>query len=164
MATHYPLEKIRIHGRILGGLIDFVIPAILFMMVGVDTTLHQGEIGSSIRFFAGVFFLLSCVLIIYAMIENYQFNALAPDESEKNEIVFSGPYRIVRHPGYAGGVVFYLTLPLLLGSLWAFIPGLLNSFLIFYYTALEDNLLSRDNQQYRDYMHSVPFRMIPGIW
>ena len=112
----------------------------------------------------GVVFLFSCSLILWAMMANDKFTSLKVDEKADQIIVCSGPYRYLRHPGYAGAVLFYFTLPLFLGSLWAFIPGIINSCLIFYYTDLEDKMLNQENEGYSDYIQRVPWRIIPGIW
>jgi len=160
----YNDDQIRSQGRILGALIDFVIPVIIFIIVGIDYRLNYLIIRIDTQIYAGLVFLFSCFLILWAMMANDKFTAIKVDEKSDRVIVCSGPYRYIRHPGYAGAVLFYFTLPLFLGSLWAFIPGVINSGLILYYTDLEDKMLNQENEGYSDYIHKVPWRIIPGIW
>jgi len=58
-----------------------------------------------------------------------------------HQMVTAGPYRYVRHPMYDGMFFFFWTIPLLLGSFWALIPGVLNVIVFIIRTALEDKTL-----------------------
>lgn len=75
-----------------------------------------------------------------------------------------GAYRIVRHPGYLGAILVNLATPLVLNSLWAFIPATLTILAIIIRTSLEDKTLLRELDGYLDYSNKVPFRLIPLIW
>lgn len=57
-----------------------------------------------------------------------------------------------------------LTTPLLLGSLWAFVPGGLAVVILVVRTALEDHTLQRELDGYRDYAERVHYRLVPGVW
>lgn len=76
----------------------------------------------------------------------------------------TGPYRFVRHPGYVGAIVQAFGAPLLLGSLWALIPGALAALLMIVRTALEDRMLRAELAGYAEYAQQVRFRLLPGIW
>ncbi len=75
-----------------------------------------------------------------------------------------GPYRFVRHPMYVGILFMSSGMPLLLGSWWALIPGLLTIILFFVRTALEDKTLQAELPGYVEYSQKVRYRLIPGIW
>jgi protein-S-isoprenylcysteine O-methyltransferase Ste14 len=76
----------------------------------------------------------------------------------------SGPYQVMRHPGYTGWAVGLLTVPLLLGSLWSLIPGGLAVLLLVVRTMLEDRLLREELDGYQEYAMQVRHRLVPGIW
>jgi protein-S-isoprenylcysteine O-methyltransferase Ste14 len=76
----------------------------------------------------------------------------------------TGPYRYVRHPMYAGIVLFVFCIPLSLGSFYALIPAAGIAFLFVLRTSLEDKTLHRELPGYREYAQRVRFRLIPGIW
>ena len=60
----------------------------------------------------------------YALIENRFFSGMVRIQTERgHQVVSSGPYRWMRHPGYAGALVTYLATPLFLDSIWAFLPA-----------------------------------------
>lgn len=75
-----------------------------------------------------------------------------------------GPYRRVRHPGYAGLVLWALATPLLLGSARAFVPALATAAWVVLRTALEDALLRRELPGYTAYARRVKQRLVPGLW
>jgi protein-S-isoprenylcysteine O-methyltransferase Ste14 len=76
----------------------------------------------------------------------------------------AGPYRWIRHPAYAGSIIQALAVPVLLGSLWALIPGVAVAVFMIVVTRLEDRTLQASLPGYRDYVRKVRFRLIPGIW
>jgi protein-S-isoprenylcysteine O-methyltransferase Ste14 len=65
---------------------------------------------------------------------------------------------------YAGLVISWPALALLLGSYWALIPAMLASALIVVRTALEDRTLQAELAGYADYARQVRFRLLPGVW
>lgn len=80
------------------------------------------------------------------------------------QAVSAGPYRWVRHPMYVGVILFVLSIPLLLGSNWALVPAGLIVMVFVLRTALEDRTLQEELPGYREYAHSVRYRLLPGVW
>lgn len=76
----------------------------------------------------------------------------------------AGPYRLVRHPAYTGLILQALGVPILLGSLWALIPGIAAAACIIIVTSSEDRMLQGKLPAYQDYVQKVRFRLVPGIW
>ncbi|MBL6966707.1 MAG: isoprenylcysteine carboxyl methyltransferase, partial [Anaerolineales bacterium] len=70
----------------------------------------------------------------------------------------------VRHPGYAGGLLWYLVTPLVLNSLWAYIPTLVALIASVIRTALEDKTLRAELPGYEEFTRETRYRLIPGIW
>ena len=101
----------------------------------------------------------------YALIENRYFSAVVRIQAERGQqVVSSGPYAWVRHPGYAGGILVYLATPLLLSSLWVYLPVALVAALTVYRTHREDVTLQEELAGYRSYAARVRYRLLPGIW
>lgn len=80
------------------------------------------------------------------------------------KVIDVGPYSRVRHPMYLGIIVLMISIPLLLGSLWALIPGALIGVLFTVRTALEDRTLQQELPGYPEYARSVRYRLLPWIW
>ncbi len=76
----------------------------------------------------------------------------------------TGPYELVRHPGYLGFVLQSLGTPLTLGSLWSLIPGIAAGGLMIIRTSLEDRFLQAELPGYREFVEGVRYRLVPGIW
>jgi protein-S-isoprenylcysteine O-methyltransferase Ste14 len=101
----------------------------------------------------------------WAMLENSFFSSAVRLQSDRAQtVVTSGPYRFIRHPGYAGTSLFMVGSSLSLGSWWALLPIVLILALIFRRTLIEDALLRHGLPNYSDYANVVRFRLIPHIW
>ncbi len=111
------------------------------------------------------FFVAGIVWGSYALIENSFFSGTVRKQPERGQHVISaGPYRIMRHPGYAGALVTYLATPFFLDSLWTFLPVAFITIVLVIRTALEDRFLQAELEGYRGYAARVRYRLIPGIW
>ena len=76
----------------------------------------------------------------------------------------TGPYRFARHPAYLGVILQALAVPILLGSLWALIPGIAAAAFMIIATSSEDRMLQAELPGYRGYVRQVRYRLVPGIW
>src|SRR5512138_697620 len=93
---------------------------------------------------------LGYALSSWALIENRFFSGTVRIQSERgHRVVSTGPYRLVRHPGYAGGMLGYPFIPILLDSVWAFIPVILLEAVMIVRTALEDRTLQQELPGYQ---------------
>jgi len=116
--------------------------------------------------------ILSLVIILagyalgsYALIENRFFSGMVRIQTDRgHQVVSSGPYRWMRHPGYAGALLTYLATPLFLDSGWAFLPVMFITILLVIRTALEDRTLQNELPGYAEYARRVQYRLLPGIW
>jgi protein-S-isoprenylcysteine O-methyltransferase Ste14 len=107
----------------------------------------------------------SQMFVLWAMASNPFFATTVRIQNDRGHTVTNnGPYRLVRHPGYLGSVFYNLVAPLVLGSLWTFLPAALTIALIITRTGLEDRTLRAELPGYREYATVVRYRLIPGIW
>ncbi len=101
----------------------------------------------------------------WAMLTNRWFSSVVRIQTERDQqVVRDGPYRFVRHPGYVGIIVSFMSSPIILGSLWAFVPAAAVSLLLVVRTGLEDRMLRDELPGYIDYTRAVRYRLLPGIW
>jgi protein-S-isoprenylcysteine O-methyltransferase Ste14 len=102
---------------------------------------------------------------VWAFIENRFFSSVVRIQTERGHVVCdTGPYRIVRHPGYAGNILPLLGIVLALGSVWTVIPAVVALVIAIVRTALEDRTLQEELPGYREYAHRVRYRLFPGIY
>ena len=81
-----------------------------------------------------------------------------------HRVIDTGPYAIVRHPGYVLGYPLFLGMPLALGSFWALIPAALLCPLLVTRTVWEDRTLREELPGYKEYAQRVRYRLVPGVW
>ncbi len=111
------------------------------------------------------FGILGFAFSTWALTENRYFSSVVRIQTERGHTVCdTGPYQYVRHPGYAGGLLWYLMTPLMLGTLWAYLPTLVMVALTVLRTALEDRTLQEELPGYRQYAQKTRYRLLPGIW
>ncbi len=104
-------------------------------------------------------------LFMWAMVSNAFFAEGVRIQDERGHVVATGgPYRYVRHPGYAGAIVAALGTPFLLGSLWALIPAGIAAALYVLRTGLEDQVLMEELPGYQEYAQQTRQRLLPGVW
>jgi protein-S-isoprenylcysteine O-methyltransferase Ste14 len=81
-----------------------------------------------------------------------------------HKVIDTGPYAIVRHPLYSGGLFLFAGIPLALGSFWALIPVAVGALVLVVRTVLEDRTLQAELEGYKEYAGRVRYRLIPGVW
>ncbi len=152
--------------RILVRLVAFFGPISILGVAGLDVRFGWSpEISPGLQLAALVVIVLAYLLAHWAVISNKFFSATVRIQAERGHtVVTGGPYQYIRHPGYASGVVSYLATPIMLGSLWAFIPAVLTGCLLVARTALEDKTLKNQLYGYGEYARQVRYRLLPGIW
>ena len=101
----------------------------------------------------------------WALVANRFFSGVVRIQEDRgHEVVDSGPYRIVRHPGYLGTIVVYLATPLLLDSVWTYLPVVLLTGVFVLRTTLEDRTLQEKLPGYAEYAQRTQYRLLPGVW
>ena len=104
-------------------------------------------------------------LALWAMAVNRFFEWTARIQDDNQQYVCtSGPYRIMRHPGYTALIVTFLAYPLILGSWWGFVIGGVLAMIVVIRTSLEDRMLLGELLGYTEYARRVKYRLIPLIW
>lgn len=104
-------------------------------------------------------------LATWSMLENPHFEGTVRIQHDRDhQVVDTGPYSFVRHPGYVGFFLALAAVPFLLGSWWAFVPVILFTATIILRTWLEDRTLSRELPGYDAYALRVRYRLLPWIW
>jgi protein-S-isoprenylcysteine O-methyltransferase Ste14 len=110
-------------------------------------------------------FLVGVGLFTWAEAANKFFEWTVRIQTDRgHKVIDTGPYAIVRHPGYVGFVLFFVGTALCLGSLCALIPAGLASALLLLRTRWEDQTLQAELPGYKEYAQRVRYKLIPGVW
>lgn len=153
---------------------DQVLSALYVFVSGIGTLFFAGldvrfglspDVQLLVQLIALVAVMLGFAVASWAMLSNAFFATTVRIQDERGHAVASGgPYRYVRHPGYAGWLLAGMATPLMLGSRWALIPAFLGGLLLIVRTALEDRTLQEELDGYQEYARRVRYRLLPGIW
>lgn len=105
------------------------------------------------------------ILFYWAMLTNRFFEGTSRIQADRDhKVIRRGPYAYVRHPGYVAMIFASLSDPLIIGSLYAHIPGCIAVGVTIVRTGLEDRMLRNELEGYADYAAAVKYRLVPGIW
>ncbi len=138
----------------------------IYVTAGFDAVRYEWSTMSPWFWLLGLaIFVPGITLFVWSMGVNPFFEKTVRIQTERgHRVIDSGPYRFVRHPGYLGFFGWMLSVPLFLGSWWAFVPAVLSTGAIVLRTALEDRVLRRELPGYEEYASRVRYRLIPGVW
>jgi protein-S-isoprenylcysteine O-methyltransferase Ste14 len=140
--------------------------ALMMIFPGLDQLLGWSPAFSTpLKLFALVLIVAGYALGAYALVANRFFSGVVRLQSERgHQVVSSGPYAWVRHPGYAGALLTYFATPVFLDSVWTFLVFLFVAVVLVIRTRLEDRFLQEALVGYKDYALKVPYRLLPGVW
>ena len=134
-----------------------------FVVAGLNFRFSWYSLPRFVVISATVLFLASYILYAEVLRENaYLSRTIEIQENQK--VIDTGLYSVVRHPMYSATLVLFLSMPLILGSLYAFIIFLAYPFIIVKRIKNEEAFLEKELDGYSDYMKKVKYRLIPFIW
>jgi protein-S-isoprenylcysteine O-methyltransferase Ste14 len=112
-----------------------------------------------------VLFIVSTVLVNWAMLVNPYFEPTVRIQRDRgHQVMTGGPYKTVRHPGYLAGILYTLSIPLIIGSIYTFIPVGIYVLLMLVRTSLEDKTLRKELNGYPEYARKVRYKLLPRLW
>lgn len=147
----------------LFGILGFYAPMAL---AGLDVgRFGWSNLGPGYAIFGIIIYAAGTALITWAMIVNRHFEASVRIQTDRqHKVISEGPYRVIRHPGYVGAIVWVACPPLIIGSLYGLIPAAMAAIVLIVRTILEDKILQKELDGYADYAKAVRYRLIPGVW
>jgi protein-S-isoprenylcysteine O-methyltransferase Ste14 len=134
-----------------------------FLVPGFDYRFHWSAVPAGIVIGANALVLVGYIFIFLVFKENSYASTVIQVE-DKQPVISTGPYAIVRHPMYSGLLLMILFTPLALGSYWTLIFASLFIPTIIFRIRKEEEVLLRDLPGYKDYCLKTPYRLIPSIW
>lgn len=129
-------------------------------------SVRLGQPPTALPLFAAGLILMAAVSLlgIWPIMENRNFESSVRIQKDRGQSVCStGPYAIVRHPGYTAIILWAMSIPMIFG-LYAGITAGITAILIIIRTGLEDRMLKRELPGYLEYSRRVRYRLIPYIW
>jgi protein-S-isoprenylcysteine O-methyltransferase Ste14 len=144
----------------------FVLLSIWFVIIALDAVRFRWSHVPVWVQAVGVILLALHTYIAYRTLRENTFAApvvkIQPDRGHR--VVSTGPYGYVRHPMYAGALLYFTGVPLLLGSWFGLAAAPLMVAMLAMRAVLEERVLASELPGYRDYAARVRYRLVPGIW
>lgn len=151
--------------RVVIGLLFLAILAIPPVAGLDDGRFHWSRMSPWVVGLGYILLVAGMVLTAWAETVNPFFEPGVRIQTERgHHVIDTGPYAIIRHPGYFAALLLFAGFALSLGSWWALIPAGLASLLLVLRTVWEDRTLHAELPGYAAYAQRVRFRLIPGMW
>lgn len=159
-------EDVKAWDKILVPLTAIYGPLVSWIIAGLDERFGwTPDLPDTIQIIALSVMFLGTMVSTWAMVVNRFFSSHVRIQTDRGHTVISvGPYRVVRHPGYAGGIFAWIATPVFFSSYWVIIPAFAVLILTIIRTALEDRTLKEELPGYSEYTERVRYRLLPGIW
>ncbi len=134
-----------------------------FIVAGLGVRFHWYMLPIGIVIGAAVVFLIAYILYAEVLRENtYLSRTIEVQENQK--VIDTGLYGIVRHPMYSTTLLLFLSIPIVLGSVYSFLIFLAYPLIIAKRIKYEEKFLEEELDGYREYKQKVKYRLIPFIW
>ena len=136
------------------------------MLVGLDVgRFHWDGVPYVVQVAGVVGYAAALCVVFWAMRANPFYSSVVRVQTERgHHAVAEGPYRFVRHPGYAGTLFAFLSGGVALGSLFAMLPLLVLFGSFIRRTFVEDRLLQQELPGYAEYARKVRYRLVAGLF
>jgi len=143
-----------------------VFPFAWLVFISFDAVrFHWSSVPVWLQGVGGLILLCSFYLFFLTFRENsFLSTVVRIQEEREHKVISTGPYHYVRHPMYAGFLLFMMGTPLLLGSWYGVLLGLVFMIVLARRAVLEERTLQKELRGYADYMAQVKYRLIPYIW
>ena len=134
-----------------------------FVLAGLGVRLNWYTLPLSVSVIAAVLFIFAYVLYAEVLRENAYLSRTIEVQSGQ-KVISTGLYGIVRHPMYSATLILFISMPLVLGSVYSFAVFLLYPFIIAKRIKHEEEYLEKELDGYIEYKQKVRYRLIPFIW
>ena len=134
-----------------------------FIVAGLGVRFNWYTLPKSVVIASAIIFLIAYILYAEVLRENTYLSRTI-EVQEGQTVIDTGLYGIVRHPMYSVTLLLFLSMPLVLGSVYSFIIFLVYPFIIAKRIKHEEEFLEKELNGYKEYKQKVKYRLIPFIW
>ena len=144
-------------------LVSGIIFLVAFILAGLNFRFGWFKLPSLVIIIASVIFLLAYIMYAEVLREN-EYLSRTVEVSENQKVVDSGLYGLVRHPMYTSTIFLFLSMPLVLDSIFSFIVMLVYPIIIIFRIRNEEKVLENELIGYKEYKEKVKYKLIPYLW
>ena len=144
-------------------LISSLLFLLSFVLAGLNFRFSWFKLPNIIIIIASIIFLVSYIMYGEVLRENMYLSRTV-EVSENQKVVDSGLYGLVRHPMYTSTIFLFLSMPLILDSIFSFIIMLIYPIIIIFRIKNEEKVLENELEGYKEYKEKVQYKILPLIW
>lgn len=137
--------------------------AAILIVPALDHRWHWSAVPPYAVIAGNILIVLGWTIILFVFREN-TFTSATIEVVADQRVVSTGPYAVVRHPMYSGSLLYFLGIPIALGSWWGLLVGILMMPVFVLRLFDEEKLLARNLPGYSEYMDRVKYRLVPFVW
>ena len=144
-------------------LISGIMFLLAFILAGLNFRFGWFQLPQTVIIIASIIFILSYIMYAEVLRENMYLSRTV-EVSENQKVIDTGLYGIVRHPMYTSTIFLFLSMPLVLDSLFSFMVLFIYPIVIISRIKNEEKVLERELEGYKEYKEKVKYRIVPFIW
>ena len=144
-------------------LVSGIMFLLAFVLAGLNFRFGWYKLPTAVIIIASIIFLLAYIMYAEVMREN-EYLSRTVEVSDNQKVVDTGLYGLVRHPMYTSTIFLFLSMPLVLDSIFSFIVILVYPIIIIFRIRNEEEVLEKELIGYKEYKEKVRYKLIPYIW
>ena len=144
-------------------LVSGIMFLLAFVLAGLNFRFGWYKLPTAVIIIASIIFLLAYIMYAEVMREN-EYLSRTVEVSDNQKVVDTGLYGLVRHPMYTSTIFLFLSMPLVLDSIFSFIVMLVYPIIIIFRIRNEEEVLENELIGYKEYKEKVRYKLIPYIW
>ena len=144
-------------------LVSGIIFLVAFILAGLNFRFGWFKLPTMVIIIASIIFLIAYIMYAEVLREN-EYLSRTVEVSENQKVVDSGLYGLVRHPMYTSTIFLFLSMPLVLDSIFSFIVMLVYPIIIIFRIRNEEEVLENELIGYEEYKEKVKYKLIPFLW
>lgn len=134
-----------------------------FLLPGFDKYYGWSNMPLWLKIFGDLMVFLAYIMVVVVFLQN-RYASRIIEVQEKQKVIDTGLYSVVRHPMYDAVLLLYGFAPLALGSYWMLLGNVYLIFILVFRILNEEKVLMKELDGYKEYMQKVRYRLIPGLW
>ncbi|MBO7692561.1 MAG: isoprenylcysteine carboxylmethyltransferase family protein [Methanobrevibacter sp.] len=144
-------------------LVSGIMFLLAFILAGLNFRFGWFKLPTVVIIIASVIFLLAYIMYAEVLREN-EYLSRTVEVSENQKVVDTGLYGLVRHPMYTSTIFLFLSMPLVLDSIFSFIVMLVYPIIIIFRIRNEEKVLENELVGYKEYKEKIKYKLIPYLW